>query len=199
MLFRLYDLDSGSIQIDGQNIRNIQQSSLRAILGIVPQETALFNDTLKINLIYGNPHCTHDEFMSAIQAAQLDSLIAKLPDGLETRVGERGLKLSGGERQRIAIARMLLIKPKILVFDEATSSLDMKTEKDIQTCLKQISINTTTLIIAHRLSTVTHADNILVLNNGVIIERGTHDELLTQKGAYAQLWEAQSQNNSEIK
>ena len=194
LLFRLYDLDSGSIQIDGQNIRNIQQSSLRAILGIVPQETALFNDTLKNNLIYGNPHCTHDEFMGSIQAAQLDSLIAKLPDGLETRVGERGLKLSGGERQRVAIARMLLIKPKILVFDEATSSLDMKTEKDIQTCLKQISINTTTLIIAHRLSTVTHADNILVLNNGVIIERGTHDELLNQKGAYAQLWEAQSQN-----
>jgi ATP-binding cassette subfamily B protein len=120
--------------------------------------------------------------------------VAKLPDGLETRVGERGLKLSGGEKQRVAIARMLLKKPKIFIFDEATSSLDMKTEKDIQTCLKQISLNTTTLIIAHRLTTVTHADNILVLANGVIIEQGTHNELLNQNGAYAQLWKAQSQN-----
>lgn len=130
----------------------------------------------------------------AIQAVHLDRFVAKLPDGLETRVGERGLKLSGGEKQRVAIARMLLKKPKIFIFDEATSSLDMKTEKDIQTCLKQISINTTTLIIAHRLSTVTHADNILVLAKGVIIEQGTHNELLNQNGAYAQLWKAQSQN-----
>ncbi|WBV63991.1 ATP-binding cassette domain-containing protein [Legionella pneumophila 130b] len=194
LIFRLYDLNSGSIQIDGQNISNIQHASLRAILGIVPQETALFNDTLRNNLIYGNPHVTHDELADAIQAVHLDRFVAKLPDGLETRVGERGLKLSGGEKQRVAIARMLLKKPKIFIFDEATSSLDMKTEKDIQTCLKQISINTTTLIIAHRLSTVTHADNILVLAKGVIIEQGTHNELLNQNGAYAQLWKAQSQN-----
>lgn len=194
LLFRLYDLDSGEIRIDEQNISDIQQGSLRATLGIVPQETALFNDTLRNNLIYGNPSCTDDELVDAIQAAHLESLVAKLPDGLETRVGERGLKLSGGEKQRVAIARMLIKKPKIYIFDEATSALDMKTEKDIQACLKQISSDVTTLIIAHRLSTVTHADNILVLANGVIIEQGTHQELLERKGAYAQLWQAQSQD-----
>ncbi len=196
LLFRFYDLDSGSIQIDDQNISNVQQESLRGILGIVSQETTLFNDTLGRNLIYGNPNCTHDELINAIHAAQLDTFIEHLPDGLETQVGERGLKLSGGEKQRVAIARMLLKKPKIYIFDEATSSLDMKTEKDIQTCLKQISANTTTLIIAHRLSTVTHADNILVIDNGSITEQGTHDELLNQKGTYAQLWDTQSQNNN---
>jgi ATP-binding cassette subfamily B protein len=194
LLFRLYDLDSGEIRIDEQNISDLQQGSLRATLGIVPQETALFNDTLRNNLIYGNPSCTHDELVDAIQAAHLESLVAKLPDGLETRVGERGLKLSGGEKQRVAIARMLIKKPKIYIFDEATSALDMKIEKDIQACLKQISSDVTTLIIAHRLSTVTHADNILVLANGVIIEQGTHQELLERKGAYAQLWQAQSQD-----
>lgn len=192
LLFRLYDLDSGKIRIDEQNISDLQQGSLRATLGIVPQETALFNDTLRNNLIYGNPSCTHDELVDAIQAAHLESLVAKLPDGLETRVGERGLKLSGGEKQRVAIARMLIKNPKIYIFDEATSALDMKTEKDLQACLKQISSDVTTLIIAHRLSTVTHADNILVLANGVIIEQGTHQELLERKGAYAQLWQAQS-------
>ena len=192
LIFRLYDLNGGRIQIDGQNIRDIQQASLRTILGIVPQETVLFNDTLRNNLIYGNPHVPDHELADIIQAVHLDRFVSKLPDGLETQVGERGLKLSGGEKQRVAIARMLLKKPKIFIFDEATSALDMKTEKDIQACLNQISINTTTLLIAHRLSTVTHADNILVLDNGVIIEQGTHNELLKQNGAYAQLWKFQN-------
>jgi len=196
LLFRLYDIDSGKILIDDQNIKEVQQDSLRAILGIVPQETSLFNDTLKNNLVYGNPNCTHKELDDAIQSAHLKYLVDKLPDGLETRVGERGIKLSGGEKQRVAIARMLIKKPNIYIFDEATSSLDMKTEKDIQTCLKEISHNITTLIIAHRLSTVTHADNILVLDNGAIIEQGTHKELLNLKGNYAKLWHAQSHNRT---
>ncbi len=192
LLFRFYDVSEGQILIDEQNIREITQTSLQSKIGIVPQHTALFNETLRYNITYGKTDATEIEVLKAVQHAHLDSFIDLLPDGLDTLVGEHGLKLSGGERQRVAIARVLLKNPAILVFDEATSSLDTKTEQLIQKNIEEVSSNKTTLIIAHRLSTIVHADQILVLDHGKLVEAGTHNELLKKKGLYKQLWEKQT-------
>ena len=192
LLFRCDDVSDGRILIDNQDIRDVTQGSLQSLIGIVPQHTALFNDTLHHNLAYGRPDATDADIQKAIEQAHLDTFIASLPDGLNTIVGEHGLKLSGGERQRVAIARVLLKNPAILIFDEATSSLDTKTEHVIQQNIEEISRNATTLIIAHRLSTVIHADQIIVLDHGRIVENGTHGELLKQGGLYAELWKKQT-------
>jgi ATP-binding cassette subfamily B protein len=191
LLFRFYDVSSGSIVIDGQDLRNVTQNSLRHAIGIVPQDTVLFNDTIEYNIAYGKPGASHDDIVAAAKAAAIHDFITSLPDGYKTMVGERGLKLSGGEKQRVAIARTLLKNPAILIFDEATSALDSKSEQAIQTQLKEIAKNRTTLVIAHRLSTIADAAQILVLDHGRIIERGTHAELLATGGAYAQMWERQ--------
>ena len=191
LLFRFYDIQSGKILIDGQNILDVQQASLRKAIGIVPQDTVLFNDTIGYNIAYGNPKASIAEVYEAARAAQIDSFIKHLPDGYETQVGERGLKLSGGEKQRVAIARTLLKKPAMLIFDEATSALDSKTERAFQEELLSLAKNRTTLIIAHRLSTIIHADQILVMEHGQIVERGTHHELLAANGRYAEMWHMQ--------
>jgi ATP-binding cassette subfamily B protein len=195
LLFRFYDVGAGSIRVNGEDIRQLTQGSMRAAIGIVPQDTVLFNDTLAYNIQYGRPAATLEEVRAAARAAHLAEFIERLPDGYETRVGERGLKLSGGEKQRVAIARALLKNPPILIFDEATSALDSKTEKAIQAELDQAAIGRTTLIIAHRLSTVMNADEILVLDAGRIVERGTHRELLGRDGAYAHMWALQQQES----
>jgi len=197
LLYRFYDVSQGGIRINGVDIRQLTQSSLRAAIGIVPQDTVLFNDTLYYNIHYGRPTASHEEVIAAAQAAQLHDFVQGLPDGYETRVGERGLKLSGGEKQRVAIARALLKNPPILIFDEATSALDSKTEKAIQAQLEQVAVGHTTLIIAHRLSTVMNADEILVLDGGRVIERGKHRQLLDANGAYAQMWALQQQEEEE--
>ena len=191
LLFRFYDVDDGRITIDGQDIRDITQSSLRAAIGIVPQDTVLFNDSIFYNIQYGRPAASPAEVEDAARLAQVHDFVMALPDGYNTRVGERGLKLSGGEKQRVAIARTILKSPKILLFDEATSALDTHTEREIQTALEQVSTDRTTLVIAHRLSTVVNADEIIVLDGGVIVERGRHDALLAQGGMYADLWQRQ--------
>ncbi len=191
LLFRFYDIQSGCISIDGQDIRTVTQASLRAALGIVPQDTVLFNDTIEYNIGYGNPSASHEEIVAAAKLAQIHDFCMSLPDGYKTVVGERGLKLSGGEKQRVAIARTILKNPPLLVFDEATSALDTHTEKEIQASLKAVSRGRTTLMIAHRLSTVAEADLILVLDNGKVAERGTHSELLDKNGLYAALWRRQ--------
>lgn len=196
LLFRFYDVDSGGLSIDGQDIRSITQTSLRAAIGIVPQDTVLFNDSIYYNIAYGRPTATRDEILSAAQSAHIHHFIESLPQGYDTLVGERGLKLSGGEKQRVAIARAILKNPAILIFDEATSALDSKSEKAIQDELRSIAHNRTTLVIAHRLSTVVDAQQILVMDKGCIIERGTHRELLSQQGAYAQMWALQQQEES---
>lgn len=193
LLFRFYDVDDGAILIDGQDIRRVTQQSLRAAIGIVPQDTVLFNDTIRYNIAYGRPEATDEEIMRAAQSAHLHHFIASLPQGYDTMVGERGLKLSGGEKQRVAIARALLKNPAILIFDEATSALDSKSEKAIQNELRSIARERTTLVIAHRLSTVVDAEQILVLDKGRIIERGSHRELLDKHGVYAQMWALQQQ------
>ena len=193
LLFRFYDVTSGVIRVDGHDVRDYTQSSLRAAIGIVPQDTVLFNDSLEFNLRYGFPTATDEQLNGAIRAARLDQFIAKLPQGLQTPVGERGLKLSGGEKQRVAIARALLKNPAILVFDEATSALDSESEKAIQAEIRTISRERTTLIIAHRLSTIVDADCILVMDAGHIVERGTHTELLAAQGLYARLWAIQGE------
>jgi ABC-type transport system involved in Fe-S cluster assembly fused permease/ATPase subunit len=198
LLFRFYDITGGSIRIDGQDIRNVTQKSLRGAIGMVPQDTVLFNDSLYHNIAYGRPDASRAEVEEAARAAHLDRFIAQLPDGYDTVVGERGLKLSGGEKQRVAIARAVLKNPLILVFDEATSSLDSATEQAIQEELRRISENRTTLIIAHRLSTVVDADEILVLDNGRIVERGDHAELMMHNGRYAEMWRLQLRADSAV-
>jgi ATP-binding cassette, subfamily B, heavy metal transporter len=194
LLFRFYDVQSGKILIDDQNIVDVTQSSLRKAIGIVPQDTVLFNDTIGYNIAYGNPNASIEEVHEAARAAQIDRFIKHLPDGYNTQVGERGLKLSGGEKQRVAIARTLLKKPAMLIFDEATSALDSKTERAFQEELLGLAKNRTTLIIAHRLSTIVHADQILVMDHGQIIERGTHAELLAANGRYAEMWQMQERS-----
>ncbi|MCA3263986.1 MAG: ABC transporter ATP-binding protein/permease [Telmatospirillum sp.] len=191
LLFRFYDIDSGAIRIDSQDIRDVTQSSVRAAIGIVPQDTVLFNDTIYYNIAYGRPSATRAEVEEAAKLARIHDFVMALPDGYKSRVGERGLKLSGGERQRVSIARTILKRPKVLVFDEATSALDTRTEKEIQDSLRQISAGVTTLVIAHRLSTVVDADQIVVLDKGQVVERGTHADLLAADGVYAQMWRRQ--------
>ena len=192
LLYRFYDPDAGRILIDGQPIDTVTQASLRKAIGIVPQDTVLFNDTLAYNIRYGRPDAAPEEVVEAARAAHLGALIDKLPDGLETMVGERGLKLSGGEKQRVAIARALLKRPSIMVFDEATSSLDSESERVIQQEIREVSQGRTTLVIAHRLSTIVDADQILVLEQGRLVEQGRHGELITRGGRYAELWELQA-------
>ena len=197
LLFRFYDVDRGAILIDGQDIREVTQTSLRQAIGIVPQDTVLFNDTIAYNIAYGKPGAEQVEIEAAARAAYIHDFILSLPDGYQTMVGERGLKLSGGEKQRVAIARTLLKNPKILVFDEATSALDSQAEQAIQEQLKDIARNRTTLVIAHRLSTIADAQQILVMSQGRIVERGTHVELLAARGMYADMWERQQARAAE--
>ncbi|MGA8863866.1 MAG: ABC transporter ATP-binding protein/permease [Gallionella sp.] len=198
LLFRFYDVQQGRILINGQDIRSVTQTSLRAAIGIVPQDTVLFNDTIYYNIAYGRPDASREDIMAAAQAAHIHHFIETLPLGYDTMVGERGLKLSGGEKQRVAIARAILKNPAVLIFDEATSALDSKSEKAIQSELRAISQNRTTLVIAHRLSTVVDADQILVMDHGRIVERGTHRELLAQHRLYAQMWNLQKQEEHVI-
>jgi ABC-type transport system involved in Fe-S cluster assembly fused permease/ATPase subunit len=193
ILFRFYDIDSGAVTIDGQDIRDVTQASLRQAIGVVPQDTVLFNDTVLYNIRYGRPDATDAEVHEAARLAQIDRFIATLPEGYATMVGERGLKLSGGEKQRVAIARTLLKGPPILMLDEATSALDSHTEKEIQDALDRVAANRTTLVIAHRLSTIVHADSIIVLDKGHLVEQGTHAELIAKGGLYASLWSRQRQ------
>jgi ATP-binding cassette, subfamily B, heavy metal transporter len=193
VLFRFYDIQLGAVTIDGQGIRDVTQKSLRAAIGVVPQDTVLFNDTIYYNIKYGRPDATDADVYEAARLAQIDTFIRTLPLGYKTMVGERGLKLSGGEKQRVAIARTILKGPPILVLDEATSALDSHTEKEIQDALDRVAQGRTTLVIAHRLSTIVHADSILVMENGRVVEQGTHAELVAKGGLYASLWERQQQ------
>jgi ATP-binding cassette subfamily B protein len=194
LLFRFYDVSAGAVRIDGRDIRDVTQASLRAAIGIVPQDTVLFNDTILYNIAYARPGCADEEVETAARTARIHDFVTELPQGYASMVGERGLKLSGGEKQRVAIARMLLKKPKIMMFDEATSALDTATEKDIQANLSDLSRDHTTLVIAHRLSTVVDADEILVLDKGRVAERGRHFDLLAKDGLYAEMWSRQQES-----
>ncbi len=193
LMFRFYDVNGGAILIDGEDIRNFAQKSVRAQVGIVPQDTVLFNDTVYYNIHYGRISATQEEVYEAARLAQIHDFVMTLPAQYETRVGERGLKLSGGEKQRVAIARTILKNPSILIFDEATSALDTHTEKAIQKSLDEVSRERTTIVIAHRLSTVVNADEIIVLKAGKIVERGVHHQLLDIGGEYAQMWKRQQE------
>ena len=197
LLFRFYDVTAGEIALNGQDIRHFTQDSLRAAIGIVPQDTVLFNDTIGYNIAYGRPGVSDSEIMAAVKSAQLDELINRLPDGLETMVGERGLKLSGGEKQRVAIARMLLKDPPILILDEATSALDTRNEQAIALALEQVARHRTTIVIAHRLSTIVDADKIVVLDQGRVVESGTHPQLLAAGGLYSQMWQLQQTDQAD--
>lgn len=198
LLFRFYDINNGCIRIDGQDIREVTQESLRAAIGIVPQDTVLFNESLYYNLAYARTNASREDVLEAVKLAQLDDFISSLPEGYDTIVGERGLKLSGGEKQRVAIARAIIKGPKILVFDEATSSLDSASEQAILSALKVASANHTTLVIAHRLSTIVDADKILVMNEGRIVEQGSHLELLSREGTYSELWKIQQKERDKV-
>jgi ATP-binding cassette subfamily B protein len=197
LMFRFYDVNSGRILINGQDIREVTQHSLRAAIGIVPQDTVLFNESIYYNIAYANPEATREQVTAAARLANIHDFIESLPEQYDTIVGERGLKLSGGEKQRVAIARTILKNPRILVFDEATSSLDSRSEKTILEALRKVASNHTTLVIAHRLSTIVDADRILVMDNGQVVEQGTHGELLEQGGVYATLWELQQEEQRE--
>jgi ATP-binding cassette subfamily B protein len=196
LLFRFYDVTAGAVEIDGIDVRDMTQVSLRGAIGVVPQDTVLFTDTIAYNIAYGRPGATQDQIEHAARLAQVHDFVLKLPEGYNTRVGERGLKLSGGEKQRVAIARTILKNPRILILDEATSALDTRTERDIETALRTVSQDRTTLVIAHRLSTVVDADEILVLQEGRVAERGTHASLLAAHGLYARMWELQAQEQA---
>jgi ATP-binding cassette subfamily B protein len=196
LLFRFYDVSAGRIAIDGQDIRDVTQGSLRAAIGIVPQDTVLFNDTIWYNIAYGRPDASDEEIVRAAKSAHIYDFVMSLPDRFQTMVGERGLKLSGGEKQRVAIARTVLKQPAVLIFDEATSALDSRTEKRIQAELSEIAQRRSTLVIAHRLSTIVDADQILVMEGGRIVERGTHRELLARAGVYAHMWELQQREKT---
>ncbi|MEM7523943.1 MAG: ABC transporter ATP-binding protein/permease, partial [Pseudomonadota bacterium] len=191
LLFRFYDVDEGRVLVDGQDVRDVTQASLRSAIGVVPQDTVLFNDTIRYNIAYGRDDATEDEIVEAAKSAQIHDFIMKLPEGYDALVGERGLKLSGGEKQRVAIARTILKNPPILILDEATSALDTGTEQEIQDSLRRLSANRTVLTIAHRLSTVVDSDEIIVLVEGEIAERGAHAELLAKGGRYAAMWRRQ--------
>jgi ATP-binding cassette, subfamily B, heavy metal transporter len=197
LLFRFYDVTQGGVTIDGQDIRDVTQESLRAAIGVVPQDTVLFNDTIRYNIAYGRPAASQEEIEYAARLAQVHDFVVTLPDGYDTRVGERGLKLSGGEKQRVAIARTILKDPRILILDEATSALDTGTEQDIQAALRAVSQDRTTLVIAHRLSTVVDADEIIVLSEGRVAERGRHAALLARDGLYARMWALQAEQETE--
>jgi len=193
LLFRFYDATGGAVLIDGQDVRSVTQDSLRRAIGVVPQDTVLFNDTIGYNIAYGRPDASEEVVVQAAKLAQVHDFVLKLPEGYKTRVGERGLKLSGGEKQRVAIARTILKDPRILILDEATSALDTRTEQEIQASLRDVSRGRTTLVIAHRLSTVVEADEIIVLEDGQIAERGTHAALIAEDGLYAEMWRRQSE------
>jgi ATP-binding cassette subfamily B protein len=193
LLFRFYDATGGRVTVDGQDVRDVTQGSLRQAIGVVPQDTVLFNDTIRYNIAYGRPGASDAEVEAAARAAQVHDFVARLPEGYATRVGERGLKLSGGEKQRVAIARTILKDPRILILDEATSALDTRTEQEIQAALRDVARNRTALVIAHRLSTVVEADEIIVLQDGRIAERGTHASLIATGGLYAEMWRRQSE------
>ncbi len=197
ILFRFYDVASGRVLIDGQDIRDVTQSSLRAAIGVVPQDTVLFNDTIYYNICYGRPNCTRKDVEAAAKLARIHDFVMNLPKGYDSMVGERGLKLSGGEKQRVAIARTILKNPRILLFDEATSALDTRTEQEIQRSLEEVSRGRTTVVIAHRLSTIVHADEIVVLDRGRVAERGRHGELLAKNGLYADMWRRQQEAQAE--
>ena len=197
LMFRFYDVTSGAVEIDGIDVRDITQASLRAAIGVVPQDTVLFNDTIAYNIAYGRPGASPEQVEHAARLAQVHDFVLRLPEGYATRVGERGLKLSGGEKQRVAIARTILKDPRILILDEATSALDTRTERDIETALRTVATDRTTLVIAHRLSTVVDADEILVLAEGRVAERGRHAALLQQNGLYARMWALQAQERAD--
>jgi ATP-binding cassette subfamily B protein len=197
LLFRFYDVSGGRVMIDGQDLREVTQDSVHAAIGVVPQDTVLFNDTIRYNIAYGKAGAGFSEIEAAAKAAKIHDFIVSLPDGYDTTVGERGLKLSGGEKQRVGIARTLLKNPPILLLDEATSALDTETERDIQESLKAMGEGRTVITIAHRLSTIADADRIVVLENGVVTEEGTHDDLLARGGKYAAMWARQAAEEDE--
>ena len=193
LLFRFYDPETGAVAIDGQDLTGVTQESLRDALGLVPQDVVLFNDTLRANVAYGKPDATEVEIIEALERAQLGEFLRRLPDGLDTKVGERGLKLSGGEKQRVGVARTIIKNPAVLVLDEATSALDSQTEKEVQGALAEASRGRTTISVAHRLSTIAEADRIFVMDEGEIAEVGTHEALLKLGGIYAGMWKRQSE------